>query len=206
MKTIPITVYSDYVCPWCYMACASLEQVKEEVPVDIEWRAFELRPAEARRYDQAAMEEKKKQIAAMWPRVKQIAEERYGLHIEQGPFGIDTRLAHIAAKAARDMGVGDDFHLQIFERYWKKGDDIGSREVLLEIADALDLDLELFGERLDDAELLDEVLADEGAASEIGVQGVPAMIIDQKYLISGAQTKEALVRALQQYQTTGSLA
>lgn len=202
---MPITVYSDYVCPWCYMACSSLEQVKEEVSVDIEWRAFELRPAEVRRFDEAAMEEKKKQIAAMWPQVKQIALERYGLDIEQGPFGIDTRLAHIAAKAARDLGAGDAFHMQIFERYWRNGDDIGSRDVLLEIAEACDLDVQLFDERLDDVELLDEVISDERSAAEIGVQGVPAMIIDQKYLLSGAQTKDALVRALQEYQSDGAI-
>lgn len=206
MKPVPITVYSDYVCPWCYMACASLEQVKQEVPLDIEWRAFELHPVEIRRQgDEAAMEEKRKMIAAMWPRVKRIAAERYGLDIEQGPFGIDTRLAHIAAKAARDMGAGDDFHLRVFERYWKKGDDIGRREVLLEIAASLDLDLDLFAERLDDVELLDEVLSDEGDASAIGVQGVPAMVIGQKYLVSGAQTKDVLVRALKEYQATGSI-
>ncbi len=205
MKPVPITVYSDYVCPWCYMARASLEQVKQEVDVDIEWRAFELRPAEARAYDEAAMEEKKKQIAAFWPQVKEIAKQRYGLDIEQGPFGIDTRLAHIAAKAARDLGDGDEFHLQIFQRYWERGEDVGSRDVLLDIARSLDLDLERFEERLDDRDLLDEVLSDEGDASAIGVQGVPAMIIDQKYLISGAQTKDTLVRALREYQNTGSI-
>ena len=205
MKSVKITVYSDYVCPWCFMAHTSLKQVKAELPVEIDWRAFELRPAEERGHDEAAMEEKRKQIAAFWPTVKQIARERYGLDIEQGPWGIDTRLAHVGAKAAEEFGAGEAFRRELFERYWKKSEDVGSRDVLLDIALGLGLDAQAFAARLDDPGLLRAVLDDEQTAARIGVRGVPAMIIDWKYLISGAQTKDVLVRALSEYLEKGSI-
>lgn len=187
------------------MAHSSLEQVKKEVSLAIEWRAFELRPAEARPYDEAAMEQKKAQIAAYWPQVEQIARERYGLEIKQGPWGIDTRPAHIAAKVAGDLGEGDAFHLQLFKRYWEKGEDVGRRDVLLDIARSLNFDLRRFQQGLDDPERLAEVLNDERGAAQSGIQGVPAMIVDEKYLVSGAQTKDVLVRALSEYQRQGTM-
>lgn len=200
MQTLSVTVYSDYVCPWCYMAHTSLQQVKAELPLAIDWRAFELQPAESpAARDELYLAEKAKQIEAVWPQVARTAREIYGLELQPTPLGIDTRKAHIGAKIAREHGVDEAYHRRVFAAHWQEGRDISSTEVLVEIAADLGLDAGAFAAQLDDATLKEAVLREERTAHELGIRGVPALILENRYLISGAQPKERLLKAFRQF-------
>ena len=100
---IPVEVYSDYVCPWCYMNFTSLEQVSREFPLEIQWRAFQLQPREAP-LDPGALAEKQRYIEAHFPAVRRIAKDQYGLDLSFGRLDVDTRLAHVGAKLAAACG------------------------------------------------------------------------------------------------------
>lgn len=204
MNEISLVVYSDYVCPWCYMMHASLEQVKDETPLSIQWRAFELQPREAG-IDEAALAEKQKQIDAFWPRVQQMAKGVYGLDLKKGRLGVDTRLAHVGAKAAKRLGRGEEYHRKVFEAHWHAQKDIGDPEVLVEIARDAGLDEEAFRQALDDEKLQTEVLGEELGAQRVGIRGVPALIIDNRYLLSGAQPPEQLRALFKEYRDRGEL-
>lgn len=188
------------------MAHSSLEQVNQDVPLNVEWRAFELQPEEVRgSIDPAAMAEKRKQIEAIWPQLKKIAEEQYGLKINPGLFGVDTRLAHIGAKVAKEHGKDDEYHRKVFEAHWVEQKNIGDTQVLAEIAASVGIDPKHFKERLKDEELRAEVLGEELSAQQTGIRGVPAMIIDNRYLLSGAQPKGKLIRLFEEYRQRGAL-
>lgn len=187
------------------MAYSSLEQASQEVELDVAWRAFELRPEEVRAYDQDAIEEKKRQIEAFWPRVQSVAKEHYGLDMKQGPFGIDTRSAHVGAKLAREAGVEEAYHRAVFEAYWQDQTDISRREELGEIAASIGLDPAAFVERLGDEGLRTAVREEEEGAARLGIRGVPAIIIEDRYLISGAQPAETLVEVFRRYEREGTL-
>lgn len=109
-----ITVYSDYVCPYCYMGYASLQQVAAEQPLDIEWRAYELR---------AGGEEPppayKARIEEHWPQTRRMAEE-YGLDLRALRFGIDSRPAHQAYKIVQGLAPEQAaaFHEALFAGHW----------------------------------------------------------------------------------------
>jgi len=188
------------------MAHSSLEKAQKEVPLTVEWRAFELRPVESRAAtDEAALAEKKKQIEAYWPQVQSIAKEKYDLEMERGPWGIDTRLAHVGAKVARRLGREDEYHRKTFEAYWREGADISQLGTLQEIAEAAGIDPDEFAQGLKDETLVAEVLGEEMGAHRVGIQGVPATVIDNRYLISGAQPSETLVRVFKEYAEKGSI-
>ena len=130
----------------------------------------------------------------------------YGLtRITRGLWGIDTRLAHVGAKVAREAGVEDGYHLRVFEAHWVDQKDISQPGVLAEIAADLGVDRESFARSLETEELTAKVLAEEMEAHRLGINGVPAVIIDRRYLISGAQPKETLVRVFRQYAEQGRL-
>lgn len=187
------------------MIHSSLERVSQDVPLAIEWRAFELQPQEARAYNEAALAEKKKQIEAYWPTVERVAKEQYGLALKPGELGIDTRLAHIGAKVARGHGKEDAYHAQVFAAHWIAQENIGDPETLVEIASRLGIEAEDFRQGLNDDALRAKVLGEELGAQQIGIRGVPALIIANRYLLSGAQPADRLLELFRRYQERGSL-
>ncbi len=188
------------------MIYSSLEETAQKVELAVEWRAFELRPEEARsQFDAEWTKEKKKRIEAHWPQVERVARESYGLTLKQGLWGIDTRLAHIGAKVARDAGRADEYHKRVFEAHWTEQKDISNVETLTELATSLGIEREAFEQGLADEELKAEVLGEEMGARQIGLSGVPAVVIANRYLLSGAQPTERLVGIFKEYAEKGSI-
>jgi predicted DsbA family dithiol-disulfide isomerase len=185
---IPIDVWSDFVCPWCFLLASSLERLKDEGRVALHWRAYELRPIGSpplpREYRQRILDAR--------PRLHAIAREQFGIEISEGPFGINSRQALIGAKYAESTGKGDAYHMAVFRAYWQQAQPIDDRMVLAGIAQEVGLNTEAFLDAMDDASLEDEVIADEEEARVHALTGVPAMVFLRKYLVTGAQSYPVL--------------
>lgn len=188
---VRIDVWSDYNCPWCFLGATSLEKLEASHNVEVVWHAFELRP----KGSPPMPAEYRARIDANQPRLYAMAREQYDLELKQGPFGIDSRPALIGAKFAEREGVGHAYHYAVFSGYWTEARDIGDRETLADIAASVGLDRAAFLAALDDPALDDEVQADVDQARELGLNSVPAMVFDQRYLVSGAQPYPVLVQA-----------
>ncbi|MCC6458431.1 MAG: DsbA family oxidoreductase [Caldilineaceae bacterium] len=191
---VRIDVWSDYNCPWCFLASSSLEKLEGSHPVDVQWHSYELRPkgsppmsAEYR----ARIEENK-------PRLYAMAREQYGLELNQGPFGIDSRPALVGAKFAEAQGVGKAYHHALMYAYWIHAMDIGDRSVLGDLAVSVGLEREAYLAALDDPQYDEQVQLDVDQARQYGLNGVPALVFDNRYLISGAQPYPVLVQATEQ--------
>jgi predicted DsbA family dithiol-disulfide isomerase len=137
-------------------------------------------------------------IEAARPRMAAMAREHYGIDMMPGRVNNTSRDSLIGEKIAAAAGLGNEFHHALMEAYWQEEKDIADREVLARVAAAIGMDRADFLEKLDDPEMEQAVLADIMSARQYGLSGVPAMIINQKCLISGAQPYEALVNALEQ--------
>ncbi|MDQ3248917.1 MAG: DsbA family protein [Chloroflexota bacterium] len=173
---------------------ASLDRLADSHPVDIAWRSYELRPKGSPPISPHYLA----RIEATRPRLYAIAREQYGLEINQGKFGIDSRPALIGAKFAESMGVGPAYHAAVMRAYWQAGQNIEEIEVLADIADAIGLRRMEFMDALDSAQLEQAVLDDIAQAQAYGINGVPALIFADKYLVSGAQPYDVLVQAVEQ--------
>ncbi len=139
-------------------------------------------------------------IQANRPRLDAIAQEQHGVTLNQGPFGINSRLALIGAKVAAAQGMGAAYHRAVMNAYWLDGLDIGDRGVLVRQAELAGLDPVAFAAALDEPAYDLLVSDDQDFARQHGLTSVPAIVFDMRYLVSGAQPYAALVQATEQVQ------
>jgi len=173
-----------------------LEKLQQNYDVTIHWRSFELRPAGSPPITPQHLA----QIEASRPRFEQMAREQYDLAVHSGPFGIDSRLALIADKYVESQGKGEVFHKAVMDAYWQEARDISDINVLKEIASKVGLNTEPFEIALQDSRFDVQVSADVQLAHEYGLNGVPALIFADKYLVSGAQPYELLKQVVEKVQ------
>lgn len=131
-------------------------------------------------------------IEAGRPQLEAMARERYGLDLNVGPFGINSRPALVGAKFAEAQGVGEAYHDAVFRAYWQDAKNIEDLEVLAELATAVHLNRDEFLDALNDPHYQNAMLADVQQAFQYGLSGVPALVYNNKYLVSGAQPYELL--------------
>lgn len=207
-----VDIWSDVVCPFCYIGKKRLEHVAEQagIELDIHWHSFELDPNApakhevsnterlAQKYGRsyAEMEEMERNVAAM------AATEGIDFQWQKANSG-NSFNAHRIIHLAQSKGLGNEAKEAFFHAYMTEGLAIGEREVVEEIASRIGLDNAEVEYVLDSDELADFVRHDEKIAHEqLKVTGVPFFVFDQKLALSGAQPREIFLQALQQAQTS----
>ena len=175
-QTLRIDVWSDYVCPFCYLEMPVLERLRREREgeVAVAWRAFELRPEPVPTLDPDG-----EYLHRVWNRsVYPMARER-GMVLRLPPVQPRSRKAFEAAAFAGEAGRFDAMHEALFRAFFEHGRDIGDTAVLREVGASVGLDPDRLGEALAEGRHAAGVLADERMAAEIGVTGVPAMLLSR---------------------------
>lgn len=195
--TVHIEVWSDYVCPYCFAVSFSLKDLEQTHDVAVRWRAFELRPAGS----PPLPPEYLARIEAARPRFAQMMREHHGIELRPGPFGISSRPALIAAKWAEAQGeaAGRALHEALLRAYWQQGRDIGHAETLATIAQETGLDGDALLAALASPDFDRQVQTDIMQACTYGLNGVPALLFEQRYLISGAQPVDVLRQVVEQF-------
>ncbi len=130
--------------------------------------------------------------------------ERTGQMIEEAGFTYapppdrisNSRGALQLAELAREEGKHDEAHRALFQAYWSEGRDIGDLDVLRDVATAVGLEVEEALPAVREERFLDRILGSTGVAVESGVDGVPAWVLDGKFLLPGAQPHEVFDRAM----------
>jgi predicted DsbA family dithiol-disulfide isomerase len=140
-------------------------------------------------------------IEAARPQLLQSARDQYGLTLNPGPFGISTRAAHQLAAAATAAGFGDRLHRALLDAYWVDGRDISDHAVLAAVAEQVGFGAERCRALLADPAADAPVAEDVAQAQAYNLQAVPATVINQRYLISGAQPLPVMRRYLEQVQS-----
>lgn len=133
-------------------------------------------------------------IEAGRPQLEAMARQRYGLELNVGPFGINSRPALVGAKFAEAHGLGEAYHDAVLRAYWQDAKNIEDLDVLAGLATAVTLNRDQFLAALDDPHYQNAMLADVQQAFQYGLSGVPALVYNNKYLVSGAQPYELLVQ------------
>lgn len=197
-----IEIWSDVICPFCYIGKTQLEAALDEtgLKAEIEHRAFRLMPDEApypieemfaRRYGQSPEQAK----ASMANVEAMAAGQGLEFHIPGTKAG-DTTDAHSLLILAGDCGVQIALLNALYKAYFTDGRDVFDREVLLTIAQDAGLDRAEAEKALASEELKARVAADQRTAETFGVRGVPFVVIDRKVAVSGAQGIPNFIKAL----------
>ena len=171
-----------------------MEALSQTHAVDVHWRSFELRPKNS----PPIPPEYRARIEAGRPQLHQIARDRYGVELNPGPFGMDSRPALIGAKLAEAHGRGPEYHAAIMAGYWQEARKIDDLETLVNLAEQAGLERAEFLAGLADPIFERQVDTDIAQAQMFGLNGVPAIVFAEKYLVSGAQPVEVLRRVADQ--------
>ncbi len=205
---LTIDVISDVVCPWCYIGKRRLEAALAEysrgnpdaAPPEIHWRAFELNPdlpaagVDRREHYRAKFGDDHE--AALAP--VQAAGREAGIvfafdRIARQP---NTRVAHALIAAAPRPAVQEELVEGFFRAFFVEGVDLTQPRSLETVALRAGLEGEAVRAVLGDGAGLDRVAAEEEAAREIGVDGVPVFIFNHRYVVTGSQPAEVLLDAM----------
>jgi len=205
---VEIEIWSDVVCPWCYIGKRNLEAALADFPhadqVTVEWRSFELDPSTPARVE-LSMDEVLERKYGMRPDEAATANRqmtglaaRVGLeyHLDRVQIG-NTFDAHRVIHLAAGEGRGGAMKERLLHAYFTEGRAVSDHATLVELATEVGLDPERVARVLDTDEFADEVRADEQRAVELGSTGVPFFVFDGRFAVPGAQPPDVLLRLLQ---------
>jgi predicted DsbA family dithiol-disulfide isomerase len=203
---MPVEIWSDVVCPWCFIGKRRFERALESFghPVEITWRSYELNPNAPPVRDGSSTERIARKYgisvedaAAQHQRITDIAAT-LGLeyHLDRARWGRSFD-AHRLLHLARERAIQDAVKERFLSGYLQEGVAIGLPEELAPLAvsaglDASEVDAVLAGDAYADA-----VRADEERALEVGITGVPFFVVDGRFAIPGAQDSETMLSILE---------
>lgn len=203
-----VDIWSDVVCPWCYVGKRrfelALKDFEHAADVEIRWRSFELDPgAPAERNGDPTQRIADKygmtraQAQANEDRLTAMAAE-VGLdyHLDRVRSG-NTFDAHRLLHLAAEHGRQDALKERLMRGYFTESEPVGDHDTLARLAVEIGLDESRVRAVLASDEYAEAVRADEQQAAAYGISGVPFFVVDERYGVSGAQPPELLLETLQ---------
>jgi len=203
---IHIEVYSDVVCPWCYVGKRRLERALTSVggETHVTWRPFQLNPTMplGGMNRTAYLKAKFGSLEAFGRMEEQLlaagADEQIPFAFEKVARTPNTFAAHRLIWYAEQQGRQDAAVESLFRGYFTEGADIGSVPVLGQLAGRAGLDAVVVESFLHSEEGTTEVKVEEATGHRLGIRGVPYFVINGTVAISGAQSPDIFVSAIQQ--------
>ncbi|EOZ93717.1 2-hydroxychromene-2-carboxylate isomerase/DsbA-like thioredoxin domain protein [Indibacter alkaliphilus LW1] len=203
-----IEIWSDIMCPFCYIGKRRLESALKDFEfadkVEIEWKSFLLNPDMKTDPDKSTLEylsETKgwslEQTKEITQQVTDMAKEE-GLHYKMEQTVVaNARNAHRLLQLAKVLGKGSELKERLLKAYFTEGANIDDQDSLLAFAQEVGIQKERALACLSTSEFEEKVDEDIYESRQLGVRGVPFFVLDRKYGISGAQPKEAFVQTIE---------
>jgi len=203
-----IDIWSDVVCPWCYLGKRRLERALDEFEhrgeVSIGHRSFQLDPSKPKRVTlsrrqmlMAKYHLTEEQVAEMDEKMERTAAQD-GLIYRLAPDGVTGntfdahRLVHFAKGRGREAAMLD----RLYRAYFSERRSVFDAESLVPLAADAGLEAAETREMLHGSEYSDEVDGDQKEARLLGVSGVPFFVIDDRFGVSGAQPVDVFRQVL----------
>jgi predicted DsbA family dithiol-disulfide isomerase len=208
MKVMQVEIWSDIVCPWCYIGKrrfeSALANFQHRDQIAIIWRSFELDPHAPRVSEQTRDEMLAKKYGISLQEVAKTNKHLTSLAAQEGlDYHLDLARPANTLDANRLIHLADTYNLQdamkerLMQAYFTEGKVIGDIETLVQLAVEVGLDAEKTRGVLNSGTYTNEVRSEEQMARTLGISGVPFFVIDKKYGISGAQPTELFQKALE---------
>ncbi|WP_046175953.1 DsbA family oxidoreductase [Domibacillus indicus] len=201
-----VEIWSDFACPFCYIGKRRFEQAAAQFDGNIkaEFRSFELDPQAPRKSEENVHSALAKKYGMTREKAKamndQLAEQAKEAGLE---YNMDTLIlanthdAHRLAHFARETGKMNEFTERVFKAYFTESGHIADFDLLSQLAEETGLDKEEAMDVLKSSKYSSRVRDDQEEAREIGIEGVPFFVFNEKYAVSGAQSVEAFKQVLE---------
>lgn len=202
-----IEIWSDIMCPFCYIGKRQLEKALSEFPNDefeIEWKSFQLDPSITPQGGKdvytflaerkgISLEQSKEMHKGVVERAKNVGLE---YHFEKAIVS-NSLTAHRIIHLAKTRKLGDEMEEIFFKAYFTEGKDLNDTHSLIKLGVQAGLDENEVRKVIENENMfLSDVQSDIDEAQQIGVQGVPFFVFNRKYAISGAQLVEAFLQTI----------
>lgn len=206
MAELSLEVWSDILCPWCFIGSRHLAKALEETEHDVEvtWRAFQLDPT----LDTTGITNRERLVvkfggeANYQAAVEKVSAsgERVGIDFDHARIqAANTLRAHQMIAAAAEEGLAGEVVPRLFSAQFEQGRNVADLETLGAIAAEAGLDdPESTVERVGNDDLLDGAMSDITEASRLGIHGIPTFVVDRKVGVSGAVPPDMLERLFDQ--------
>ncbi|OVZ79897.1 DsbA family oxidoreductase [Yersinia kristensenii] len=193
-----ITVYSDYVCPYCLLAEQVLSDAIGDRDIRINWRAFELRPDPV-----PTLKPEDPYLPTIWHKSIYPLAERLGVPIRLPSLSPQPRTAKAfeLLTMSQDKGLDHEYSMRVLRAFFQEERDIGNPEILIELAADAGLDSNEARQALESgayAERHREAL--RHAREDMAITSVPTIVIG-KQVFRGTPPLEALRQAIDQFES-----
>lgn len=202
-----IEIWSDVMCPFCYIGKRNfekaLEQFADKDKVEVEWKSFQLDPtipevAEENQVDYLVKRKgmNREQVKGMLENVTQMAQQ-VGLeyHLDKSVM-VNSQKAHQLIQFAKTKNLGDQIEERLFKAFFTEGKNIADIHTLTQLGIDIGLDENELQVAFTDDQYRYQMNQDIQEGQQLGVRGVPFFVFDRKYGISGAQPSEAFLDTL----------
>jgi predicted DsbA family dithiol-disulfide isomerase len=188
VPAVDFTVWSDFLCPWCYVASVRIDRLQQEFPdvLSVEWRSYLLKP-EA---EPLPLEEFR-DYTRLWSRPAELEPAcRFTTWAGDTSPPSHSIPSAIASKVAATFGERTTraYRQVLFEAYFSDNRDVSDLDVLLDLADDAGVDPADFADRWNEDRNghVEAVLRDHNVAIELGVTGAPGLLINGEHVLTGA--------------------
>ena len=191
--TVKIKVFSDYVCPYCFLAEFPLEEAIKEKDIEVEWLPFELRPL-----PQPTLKPEDDYLQTVWRQSVYPLARKMGVEIKLPSISPQphTHLAFEGYQYAREHSKASEYNDRILRAFFQEDQDIGKIDVLTRLAEEIGLNGFEFKEVLSARRYkIAHQQALEHAREQLGIDSVPTFMIGDR-IFSGLLSKENLERAI----------
>jgi len=209
-----VEIWSDVICPFCYIGKRRIESALAQLPqrerIEITWKSFQLQPETRTDPTRNALQHLAARKGWSMDVARQVAADLSNRARDVGlAFNYDRTVvantfdAHRLIHFATTQGKGDEMTEQLFKSYFVDGRNIADHAFLAELAASIGLPADEAQDALASDRFADDVRHDIDDALQMGINGVPFFVLDNKYAVSGAQDTsvfvEALTRALNEW-------
>ncbi|MCP3168476.1 DsbA family oxidoreductase [Myxococcus qinghaiensis] len=184
-EPVTVRVWSDFVCPWCYVGLQEVKKLSREYDIQVDWRPFFLRPETPPEGLPLPAHIREKMKDPNNPLKVRAAQE--GLTMVDREVIPSTRRAHQATEYARTQGKLEPYHAALLRRYWSEGQDLWAWETLRGAATEVGLEPDALQKAVEGGHF--EKVVDDAVteAREMGVSAVPTFVVGDRFGIQGAQ-------------------
>ncbi|MFD2870996.1 DsbA family oxidoreductase [Mucilaginibacter ximonensis] len=203
-----IQIWSDVMCPFCYIGKRRFEQALEQFEhkdeIEVEWKSFQLNPNLVTDPDININQYLADIKGITLDHAKQLNDHVTQMAAEVGlTYDFDKAVvansfdAHRFAHLAKQYGLGDEAEEALFKAYFTEGKNIADHETLAELGASIGLDKDEVAHTLKGNKYAINVNQDIAQAQQLGIRGVPFFVMDMKYAVSGAQPVDAFTQTIE---------
>lgn len=203
-----IEIWSDVVCPFCYIGKRKLEKALDKFPyknkVEIEWKSFQLNPEQKTNPYISTFEHLAESKGWSMDQTLEITSNVVNMAAAQGlefdfekAIVANTRNAHRLIHLAKESGKGNEMKERLLGAYFSEGKNVDEAATLMSLGKEVGLDEEKIKVMLESDQYENAVDHDIYESRQIGVRGVPFFVLDRKFGISGAQADEVFDQTIE---------